>query len=287
MEGSLEIQKLKQGEVPEVKKLCESVHWPYTLQDIERLYRLEPNGWFCARVNGQYAGQAMGLTIGSLGCVGIVIVRQDFRRQGIAAAVTKAALGHLRIKGIKTIRLDATTEGYGIYQRLSFIPEFSVLHYVREAQQESTFLEEISGIEPLRGSEMELVSNFDKKYFGVNRFDLLKALGEDSEGFILKERNKVRGYAMGRPMDYENGYWLGPWVAENVPSAESLLKHVLIKHQDKEIRLGALGANPGAQNVLAKYGFKIDFKITRMRFGPRLEEEDPTGIYAEAGHEKG
>ena len=92
---------------------------------------------------------------------------------------------------------------------------------------------------------------------------------------------------MGRPMDYENGYWLGLWVAESRPSAERLLKHVLNKYQNQEIRLGILEANPGAQDLLAQYGFKIDFKITRMRFGPKLKREDPSGIYAEAGHEKG
>ena len=287
MGDPMEIRRLKKEEVPKVKKLCESVHWPYTLKDIERLYRLEPNGWFCARMNGQYVGQAMGLSIRSLGCVGIVIVHPDFRRQGIATAVTKTALDYLRMKGIKTIKLDATTEGYGIYERLSFIPEFSVLHYVREVHQESAFFEEEGGIESLRASEMELISDFDKKYFGVNRFNVLKATRKDSEGFILKERGKVRGYVMGRPMDYENGYWLGPWVAESRPSAERLLKHVLNEYQNQEIRLGVLETNPGAQDLLTQYGFKIDFKITRMRFGPKLKREDPSGIYAEAGHEKG
>ncbi len=70
----MEVRRLRREEVSEVKRLCESAHWPYTLKDIERLYHLEPNGWFCAIVNGQYAGQAMGLRIESLGCIGIVIV---------------------------------------------------------------------------------------------------------------------------------------------------------------------------------------------------------------------
>jgi len=283
----MEIRRLKKAEISEVKKLCETVHWPYTLKDIERLYLLEPNGWFCARMNGQYVGQAIGLSIGSLGCVGIVVVRPDFRRQGIATALTKVALEYLRMKGIRTIKLDATTEGYGIYKRLSFIPEFSVLHYVREVHQESAFLEEGGGIEPLSVSEVELISDFDKKFFGVNRLNVLKAMRKDSEGFILKEKRKIRGYVMGRSMDYENGYWLGPWVAESRPSAERLLKRVLNKYQNQEIRLGVLEANPGAQDLLARSGFKIDFKITRMRFGPKLKREDPSGIYAEAGHEKG
>lgn len=287
LEDPLEIRKLRKGEISEVEGLCESVHWPYTLEDIERLYHLDPGGWFCARVNGQYAGQAMGLSIGSLGCLGIVIVRQDFRRQGIATAVTKAALDYLSKKGIKTVKLDATDEGYGIYKKLNFVPDFSVLHYVREAQHGTVLEEEANGVESLKVMEIDLVGEFDRKYFGVNRSAVLNALRRDSDGFILKEGTRVRGYAMVRPMNYENGYWLGPWVAEGGPSAEKLLRHLLRRYRSKEIRLGALEANQGAQNLLAHYGFKIDFKITRMRFGPKLQEEDPTGVYAEAGHEKG
>ena len=283
----MEIRRLKKEEIPKVKRLCESVHWPYTLKDIERLYRLEPSGWFCARVNGEYAGQAMGLSIGSLGCLGIVIVRQDLRRQGIATAVTKAALEYLSKKWIKTVKLDATDEGYGIYKKLNFIPEFSVLHYVREAQHGIVLDEEANGVESLKVTEIDLVSEFDRKYFGVNRSAVLKALRKDSDGLVFKEGLRIRAYAMVRPMNYENGYWLGPWVAESGPSAETLLRHLLKRYQNKEIRLGVLEANREAQNLLAQYGFKVDFKITRMRFGPKLEEEDPTGIYAEAGHEKG
>jgi ribosomal protein S18 acetylase RimI-like enzyme len=283
----MEIRKLRKEEVSEVKRLCESAHWPYTLKDIERLYQLEPDGWFCATVNGQYAGQAMGLRIESLGCIGIVIVHHDFRRQGIATAVTKAALEYLGKKGIKTIKLDATAEGYGIYEKINFIPEFSILHYVREPASTGTSLEKADGIKPLKASEIDAISEFDKHYFGVNRFTVLKALIKDSDSILLKEGKKIRGYAMVKPLDYQDGIWLGPWVAESIPSAEKLLEHVLQNYHNKEIRLGALESNPYAQDLLAKYGFKVDFKITRMRFGSKLKKEDPSGIYAEAGHEKG
>jgi ribosomal protein S18 acetylase RimI-like enzyme len=283
----LKIQKLKKRDISEVKKLCEAAHWPYTLRDIERLYRLEPSGWFCAIVNGHYAGQAMGLQIESLGCIGIVIVHPGLRRQGIATALTKAALDYLTRKGIKTVKLDATPEGYGIYEKLNFTLEFSVLHCVRDASIEPVSEEKPEGIELLNLSGYDALSQFDKKYYGVNRSQVLMALKNDSEGFVLKERKKIRGYAMVKPMDYDNGYWLGPLVAENLPSAENLLKHVLKTFRGKEIRLGAIEANSMAKELLSKYGFRVDFKISRMRFGPKLRREDPTGIFAEAGHEKG
>ena len=145
----------------------------------------------------------------------------------------------------------------------------------------------IDGIESLKASEIDSIGEFDQYYFGVNRSRILRSLIKDSDGILLKEGKKIRGYVMVRPMSYENGYWLGPWVAENMPSAEKLLKHILQNFHNKEIRLGALGSNPYAKDLLTKYGFKIDFKITRMRFGPKLKKEDPSGVYAEAGHEKG
>jgi GNAT superfamily N-acetyltransferase len=286
-EGPMKIRRLKKSEIPEVKRLCESAHWPYTLKDVERLYRLAPSGWFCAIVDRQFAGQAMGLKIETLGCIGIVIVREDLRRRGIATALTEAALRHLLDQGIKTVKLDATAEGYGIYEKLKFVPEFSVLHYVRDASLSPPSGVESSGIEALRSADMTLLVQMDKRYYGVDRSTVLKALDKDSEGYVLRDKKKIVGYAMTRPMSYENGLWLGPWVAEDVFSAEALLNHILTRSKGKEIRLGALEVNLRNQDLLAQCGFKVDFKITRMCYGRPMKRGNPLGIYAEAGHEKG
>ena len=287
MKGPMKIRRLKKSEIHEVKRLCQSAHWPYTLKDIERLYRLGRNGWFCAIVDRQFAGQAMGLKIGSLGCIGIVIVREDLRRRGIATALTEAALKHLLDLGIKTVNLDATSEGYGIYKKLGFVPEFSVLHYVREASLSPPSGDESAGIEALRSADSALLARMDKRYYGVDRSAVLKALAKDSEGFVLSDKKKIQGYAMTRPMSYEHGLWLGPWVAEDSSSAEALLRQVLLRFRGKEIRLGALEVNLRNQDLLARYGFKVDFKITRMRYGRPMKRGNPLGIFAEAGHEKG
>ena len=283
----MRIRRLRKSEIPEVKRLCESAHWPYTLKDVERLYRLAPSGWFCAIADRQFAGQAMGLKIGNLGCIGIVIVREEMRRRGIATALTEAALRHLLDQGIRTVTLDATAEGYGIYEKLKFVPEFSVLHYVREASHSPPSVEASAGIEALRSADIPLLARMDRRYYGVDRTAVLKALNKDSEGFVLRVKKKIRGYAMTRPMSYENGLWLGPWVAEDSSSAETLLAEVLSRSRGKEIRLGALEVNLKNQDLLARYGFKVDFKITRMRYGRLLKQGNPSGIYAEAGHEKG
>jgi hypothetical protein len=115
----------------------------------------------------------------------------------------------------------------------------------------------------------------------------MKALMKDSEGYLLRSKGGISGYAMTRPMGYEQGLWLGPWVAQDSSTAESILKWIVSRFQGKEIRLGALEANPSVRKLLTRYGFKADFKITRMGYGRKMKKGDPAGIYAEAGHEKG
>jgi hypothetical protein len=141
--------------------------------------------------------------------------------------------------------------------------------------------------ERLNSSEIDKINEFDKKYFGVNRSKVLKALDRDSIGFVFKKLGTIQGYAMVRPMDTENGYWLGPWVAKNVYSAEGILNHILKDLHHKEILPGVPEPNLCAQDLLAKYGFKIDFKITRMYYGSKPKMEDPSGIFGEADREKG
>jgi ribosomal protein S18 acetylase RimI-like enzyme len=280
----MKIRNLKPEDLAEVKKLCSMVHWPLTTQDIKRLYELEPDGWFCAEIDNQYVGQVMGITIGSLGCVGMIIVHEDYRRMGICTALTTEAVNYLRNKGVKTIRLDATPDGYNIYKKLGFVDEFSVRHYVKGVVVNSSPLPKISGVKPLVAADIEAIIEFDKLLFGVNRAKILKALFNDSRTFVVKHDNEIQGYVMCRGTT--TLCWLGPLVANDIPSAERLLQQVLRELSDREIRLGVPGINHNAITLFDKYGFRAEYEITRMRCGLNLAGENTQCIFAEAGHEK-
>lgn len=280
----MKIRNFKPEDIGEVKKLCNMVHWPLTMQDIKRLYELEPDGWFCAEVDNQYVGQAMGIAMGSLGCVGMIIVHENYRRRGIGTALTTEATNYLRNKGAKTIRLDATLEGYNTYKKLGFLDEFPVLHYVKGVASSNPPLPKISEVKPLVAADIEAVIEFDKFSFGVNRAKVLKALFSDSRAFVIKHGREIQGYVMCR--DTTTGHWLGPLIANDVLNAEKLLQQVLRELSDKEIRLGVPSINHNAITLFESHDFRTEFEITRMCYGPNLEGGNIQSIFAEAGHEK-
>ena len=280
----MKIGNLKPEDLGEVKRLCNMVHWPLTMQDIKRLYELEPDGWFCAEIDNQYVGQAMGIAIGSLGCIGMIIIHENYRRRGIGTALTTETLNYLRNKGIQTIRLDATPEGYNTYQKLGFLDEFPVYHYVKGVASDNPPLTKISEVKPIVAADIEAIIEFDKFSFGVSRAKILKALFNDSRAFVVKHGSEIQGYVMCRGTT--TLYWLGPLVANDVPSAEKLLQQVLRELSDREIRLGVPSINHNAITLFDKYGFRAEFEITRMRCGLNLVGENIQCIFAEAGHEK-
>ena len=280
----MKIRNLKPEALAEVKKLCDMVHWPLTIQDIRRLYELEPDGWFCTETDDQYVGQAMGITTGSLGCLGMVIIHEDYRRRGIGTSLTTHALNYLRNRGAQTIRLDATPEAYNIYRKLGFFDEFPVYHYIGGVASDNPPLTKILETKPVRAGDLEGIIEFDKRLLGVSRAKILKALFNDSRTFLLRQGNEIQGYVMCRGTT--RLHWLGPFVANDVPSAEKLLQQVLTEFSDREIRLGVPGINSSAITLFHKYGFRAEFEITRMYYGLNLVGENTQFIFAEAGHEK-
>lgn len=280
----MKIRNLKPEDIDEVKKLCNMVHWPLTMQDIKRLYELEPDGWFCAEVDNQYVGQAMGIAIGSLGCIGMIIVHENYRRRGIGTALTTEALSYLRNKGIQTIELDATPDGYNTYKKLGFIDEFTVYHYVKGVASNNPPLTKNSEVKPAVAANIEAIIEFDKFSFGGNRAKVLKALFNDSKTFVVKHGSEIQGYTMYR--DMATRHWLGPLIANDVLSAEKLLQQVLRELPGKEIRLGVPSINHNAITLFERHDFKAEFEIVRMCYGPSLEGGNIQSIYAEAGHEK-
>jgi ribosomal protein S18 acetylase RimI-like enzyme len=75
---------------------------------------------FAARIDGRVVGTA-GLSV-SNGVAGIYVVATDprYRRRGIGAAVTGAALRAARYRGLRVATLQASTDGESVYRRMGF-----------------------------------------------------------------------------------------------------------------------------------------------------------------------
>ncbi|GAA5061712.1 GNAT superfamily N-acetyltransferase [Thermocatellispora tengchongensis] len=75
---------------------------------------------FAARWNDRLVGTSALLVRHDVGGVYVVTTAEDFRRRGIATALTAAALREARWRGLPVATLQASAEGEPVYRRMGF-----------------------------------------------------------------------------------------------------------------------------------------------------------------------
>lgn len=278
----LEIRLLAGRDVKGAMRLKEAAGWNQTEEDWRRLLRLGPRGCFAGSVGGQLVATVTTTSYGrALAWVGMVLVDPGFRRKGFATALVRAALDGLGAEGVEAVKLDATPEGAPVYEGLGFEAELLIERWAR-VQGAGTGQLAVSAPVQLDGRIFE----FDRRAFGADRSELLRALAEDAcAGPSFVFGGGGRGYALARRGS--RATYVGPVVAEEVGTAAFLLDDLL----------GRLGAGPvyvdlnttfeGGARELAARGFVKQRELVRMRRGARTSAGTSRGIFAIAGPEVG
>lgn len=276
----MDIRRLAPGDIDALGRLIVAAGWNQTDRDIARLLALEPAGCFAACEGGQVVGTTTTTTYGpDLAWVGMVLVDPDYRRRGVATALTERALDYLRERGVRTIKLDATPAGRPVYERLGFVPE--------------TVLERWAGTgfppeHPLNGVRLgtwEQVAATDRTAFGADRSALMRAIINDSGPPITATDSLggLGGYAFARPG--RRAAYIGPVVAADAGTAAHFLKAV-------GAGLGPVFIDihpsfPGAVDLVRELDFVRQRELLRMRLGPPIRLGDRPRVFAIAGPEVG
>ncbi|HEX9068530.1 MAG TPA: GNAT family N-acetyltransferase, partial [Ktedonobacterales bacterium] len=156
-----------------------------------------------------------------IGVIGNVIVREDFRRQGLSRIVMSAALDWLRLHGAPIVLLDATPDGRPVYERLGFVPVTrSWASWTPISALDMAALDRLSGhqIAQLATAEaLPRVVTLDAAAFGGDRAGLLEVMLREPEHQLIlatDAHDAVTGYAIARELDGgRQGLRVGPWVA--------------------------------------------------------------------------
>jgi len=280
----LEIRLLAERDLSGAMRLKEAAGWNQTEADWRRLLRLGPRGCFAGTVGGELVATTTTTSYGrALAWVGMVLVDPEFRRRGFATALVRAALDNLEAEGVEAVKLDATPEGAPVYAGLGFEAELLIERWARAQASESRPPDDYAPTQ-LDGR----VFDFDRRAFGADRSELLKALAGDAcPKPSLRDGGggRLRGYALARRGS--RAHYVGPVVAEDVEAATFLLDDLL----------GRLGAGPvyvdlnttfeGSAGLLAARGFVRQRELIRMRRGMKTSAGTSPGIFATAGPEVG
>jgi len=279
-----EIRVMTYSDIDFVMRLQEMVGWGNTRSDAERSLYYEPRGCFVARVGGIDVGIVNSFLYGDVGFIGNLIVLPESRGRGVGEALMKRAMERLNYEGAETIRLDSVQKAISLYERLGFKGEYWSLRYSGVAYKVP-----LRGIEHLEREDIDQVAGLDRRFFGLDRVQMLARIQHDFPDLCFKasKGGEVKGYIMAKPG--ASNVRVGPWICDpkHIEFAEPLLNALTSKAEGKKMWIGLPEFNEAAVKIVEGTGYVRMPPSLRMCHGSCKKVEDVLGIFGVGAPDKG
>ena len=287
MNPPLRLRLLTRADLPFADSLRTLAGWNQTPADWERFLALELDGCFLAEWNGTPAGTATTTVYGSeLAWIGMVLVHPDHRRRGIGRALLEKCMEHLRGRGVRCTKLDATPDGQKVYDALGFKTEWTLTRWERGIAPVSPAARD-SRIRNWQSTDAAVVEQFDVDAFGVSRCRLIETLAEQSLGALVweAEPGRIAGYGLLRPGS--RALYLGPVAARSPDMAVQLIEALIGQCGGGKIFWDIPDQNAVAVTFAEQHGFVAQRPLTRMHLGENVAPGEPPNVFGIAGPEFG
>ena len=279
----IEVRLLRESDIPAALRLKELAQWNQTENDWLRLLRLEPNGCFCATMDGDVVGTTTTTTYRpELAWIGMVLVDPERRQLGIATKLMNVAMEYLSKTEVTTIKLDATGVGFPLYQKLGFKEESLIERWAG-----------VAGPEFVAGSPLDTEAHrqalvLDREAFGADRSKLVEMLIDDYyiKPPIAKNLDgRLTGYGLAR--HGTAAVYVGPLLATEREGAATLLDGLLSQMPGQRVYIDLNTEFDGGRRLLADRGFVKQRDLIRMSYGKESKAGSSPSIFAIAGPEVG
>jgi GNAT superfamily N-acetyltransferase len=265
------LRQLHRGDIQNLLWLSSDAGWNQTAADWSRVLELAPTGCWGIEVEGCIIASTTAVCYGTqLAWVGMVLTDAQYRGNGFATRLVRHALDRAHDLGVGCVKLDATTAGRPLYDKLGFRPEQTVERWHRKGSGASVHV---------RGTTLSLNPELDRSACGYDRRAWLEAMRSEggtyvqSGGLLLTRSGLLNGY-------------LGPCVAKDRQTARELIEQALSDNPDRGWFWDLLPGNREAQDLARSFEFAPCRTLTRMQMGESLAAEE-AAVYAIAGFELG
>ncbi len=195
--------------------------------------------------------------------MGPVIVKEEFRGDGIGEKLMVHGMDYLKSRDVKSIELDAVFLAMSLYRRLGFKDRFISYRFKKESTggNEKT--------QRLDISMADEIIEFDRKMTGLDRSKHIRRFCREfaDSMYIIKEDN-LKAYALVRKRA-GYGYAVGPMIAEDTEVAERLLASIMAEYPGKQILIGPLEPQREFIAFLRGLGFLHNIPALRMYYGEK------------------
>jgi hypothetical protein len=176
------------------------------------------------------------------------------------------------------LRLEADPAGIPIYEKLGFVHEFESPRFRLEKVPELSAPASSVHV----GFDLVETAAFDTPIFGDDRGKLLGEILKRARAVYRSPRaGAFSGYLVIQPS--RAGARLGPWLATDPKSAETLLRRALSELTGESLVVALPAVNREGRELLERFGFVQTPSSFRMVRGPKLAGGKPENIYAIAG----
>jgi N-acetylglutamate synthase-like GNAT family acetyltransferase len=272
----------------------ESAGWAYALPDIERLVSVDPEGMLVATAGRERADEVLGCVYasmwGSLGFIGLLLVRPDMRGRGLGGRLAREGVRALRARGCSCVGLDAVPEAITLYQRLGFAPEWESMRMAVDTSVVDRPRTSVRAREAT-DDDMATVLLLDRLGWGADRSRLLRLLRGSGAARVAVAPEEGRPRAFGYVRRGVRGWRMGPWVAEatgeGAEAAMAVLSWAMDASEHEPLSLGVPAYNAQAVEALNRvYAVRMR-SCTRMYLGDPGPARSPAGSWAIGAPEKG
>jgi predicted N-acetyltransferase YhbS len=290
----IEIRTLTETDIPQAMELKNSLGWNQTPEDWQRFLSLSPEGSFKALRGQELVGTAIAHAFDRVCWIGMVIVKEGCRHQGVGREMMKRCLEYSAKTGCNLIVLDATRDGVSLYGRLGFRPEFLVGtargKVSRKAGQ--TDIHPDFNIRRIEVKDLDQIVSLEACALGAVREALLYQLVRQNpgRGFVCyNSEGNLEGFVLHRPGF--NAHQVGPMIARSDEVAGLLVQAAFA---DLELTRGEAAViltvpmnQAGMQKIIRTWGLKVEPRLTRMFRGRKRLHAREDMVYALSGPEKG
>jgi len=268
-------------DIPDAMRLKDAAGWNQTTADWTRFTSASPEGCFVMECHDNIIGTSATISYeGRFSWIGMLIVDEQYRGQGIGTALLQHAIHFLDMQKIPTIKLDATPQGKPLYEKYGFMSEYDIERWMltRTAKERAADNVPVS---------IEDVLRIDREIFGANRSGLIHSLVQEAPHLALVEQQegKITGYSFGRLGSRADH--MGPWVARNKDVAEKLLNLFLFRSSRELIFVDCLRPNLWSLPLVKARGFEFSRPLTRMYRGMNRYMGQVDSVCASLGPEFG
>ena len=257
--------------------------WNQTPADWKRFIELQPGGCFVASVDGQDVGCGTACVLGDAGWIAMILVDPEARGKGVGTLIMRRLLAYLAENHVRTPRLDATSMGQPLYEKLGFKAEYKIARMTGKMKAGK----EVPDVRKATTDDLEAMASVDFRVTGTDRARLLeRLLDEFPDAFLAVDdaEGELAGFLTWRPGTKFTQ--IGPCSALTAEAGEKLFNEAFRRQAGQDILIDVPYDNEPAMKMAKKHGMEVQRDFMRMYKGGEIADR-PEGIWASSGPEKG